>query len=163
MKQFLIIGNMNAVTYKEVFPLIKDGKVRLGVNSRMDFTHKGQTEKGVASLWFTTLHSDHINPPIPLTKHYTPEAYPKYDNYDAIEVGRTENIPMDYYGVMGVPISFLDKWCTEQFEIIDAENQPEIGGGKDIQTPYHTKSWGVCPSFQLNGKQTYRRILIKHK
>ena len=131
MKDFLIIGNLNAVTYKEVFPLIKAGQVRLGVNSvKVFIMPSGDAQKFGNICWHTTLHHDKSNPPIPLTKRYTPADYPKYDNYDAIEVSRTEDIPRDYYGVMGVPISFLDKWCTEQFEIVDAETHPEFRGGR---------------------------------
>ena len=119
MKAFLIIGNLNAVTYKEVFPLIKDGKVGLGVNGVKTFIMpSGDARKFGNIVWFTTLSHDHINPPLTLTATYTPEAYPRYDNYDAIEAGRTKDIPCDYDGVMGVPISFLDKWCPEQFEVV---------------------------------------------
>ena len=148
MKDFLIIGNLNAVTCKEVFPLIKDEKVRLGVNSVKTFIMpSGDIQKFGNITWYTTLHHDRVNPPLQLTAHYAPEAYPRYDNYDAIEVSRAENIPMDYYGVMGVPISFLDKWCTEQFEIIGNEDSLNI-----------TK--GGC---YLNGKRLYAKILIRRK
>ena len=131
MKQFLIIGNLNAVTYKEVFPLIKAGEVGLGVNGVKTFIMPSGTLQKFGNIyWYTTMTKDHINPPLTLTATYTPEAYPRYDNYDAIEVGRTKDIPRDGYGVMGVPISFLDKWNKEQFEIVDAENQPEFRGGR---------------------------------
>ena len=148
MKDFLIIGNLNAVTYKQVFPLIKAGRVSLGVS-----IHSGDREFEVADdypleaagcrvgadgrkfirvkgvRWFPTLPIKGC-PPLTLTVTYTPEAYPKYDNYDAINVDKTKDIPCDYDGVMGVPISFLDKWCPEQFEIVDAENQPEVKGAR---------------------------------
>ena len=146
MKDFLIIGNLNAVTYKQVFPLIKDGQVKLGASIhsgdrpfevREDYPLRSAgfyvdaDERRYIRVngvrWFTTLPTKDY-PPIILTKHYNPADYPKYDNYNAIEVSRTKDIPRDYYGVMGVPISFLDKWCPEQFEIVDAENQPEVGG-----------------------------------
>ena len=148
MKDFLIIGNLNAATYKRVFPLIKDEKVRLGVNSVKTFIMPSGTLQKFGNIcWYTTMTPDRVNPPIVLTKRYNPADYPKYDNYDAIEVSRTENIPCDYYGVMGVPISFLDKWCTEQFEIIGNEDSLNI-----------TK--GGC---YLNGKRLYAKILIRRK
>lgn len=138
-KKFLIIGNMNCVTYKEIFPLIKNDELWLGTNS------KGGTRKGntmcfgvpegaeiknvsigshgerltqVSAWWFTNLDHAKRHEKLVLWKHYTPEEYPKYDNYDAINVDRTTEIPKDYDGVMGVPISFLDKYCPEQFEIV---------------------------------------------
>ena len=156
MKAFLIIGNLNAVTYKEVFPMIKAGEVRLGVhtNTTMRFVSPYENVQGdgneiavPAVTWYTTLSHDRINPPLTLTATYTPEAYPKYDNYDAIEVGRTEDIPRDYYGVMGVPISFLDKWNKEQFEIVGNEDSLNIAKGR-------------C---YLNGKRLYAKILIKRR
>ena len=120
MKQFLIIGNINAVAYKQVFPLIKAGQVRLGVcnRTRAFVTPEGKEQPFGNTYWFTTLSHGHINPPLALTATYMPDAYPKYDNYDAINVDRVKDIPCDYDGVMGVPISFLDKWCAEQFEIV---------------------------------------------
>ena len=161
-KKFLIIGNQNAITYKEIFPLIKENKIWLGFNSG-DMSFKvpadsepratrfwqdetGQKWRSMGNIaWFTNLDHTKRHEPLILYRNYTPEDYPRYDNYDAIEVGHTKDIPMDYDGVMGVPISFLDKWCPEQFEVVDADG------------------WGVCPSFRLNGRQTYRRILIRRK
>ena len=162
MKAFLIIGNLNAVTYKEVFPMIKEGKVRLGVNNgNMAFrvppdsgpraTRYWQDDTGQKwrslgnSCWFTNLEYDVRHNPIHLSARYTPEAYPKYDNYDAIEVGRTENIPCDYDGAMGVPITFLDKYCPEQFEIIKFRHGDD---GKDLA---------------VNGKCPFCRILIRRR
>ena len=163
MKDFLIIGNLNAVTYKEVFPMIKNGQVRLGVGfhagnaffcipegEQVNFTKgvyypRTRLVKFRNCCWFTTLDYPKCHEPLQLTKHYTPEAYPRYDNYDAIEVSRTENIPMDYYGVMGVPISFLGKCCPEQFEIVKFRHGND---GKDLA---------------VNGKCPFFRILIKRK
>ena len=151
MKDFLVIGNMNAVTYKEVFPLIKEGEVRLGINSAKTFIMpSGGTQKFGNICWYTTLTNDCHNPPIQLTAHYTPEAYPKYDNYDAIEVSKTKDIPIDYYGTMGVPISFLDKWCTEQFEI--------VGYMASTTTTEYNMGYPY-----INGEKGYARILIRRK
>ena len=170
MKDFLIIGNLNAVTYKEVFPLIKEGEVRLGVNSRMDFAYQGERINGIASVWFTTLTHDHVNPPITLTKRYTPADYPKYDNYDAIDVSRTEDIPCDYDGTMGVPISFLDKYCPEQFEIVDMAHR---GAGKYLlrtkvytakDSPYYS-TLNATAVLIVDGipQPIYFRILIRRR
>ena len=170
MKAFLIIGNMNAVKYKEVFPLIKAGEVRLGVCNRIRafVTHEGTLQPFGNTYWFTTLTHDHINPPLTLTATYTPEAYPRYDNYDAIEVSRTKDIPCDYYGVMGVPISFLDKYCPEQFEI--------LGITQRADDPYKLKRYDASEYHNANDlncraviiangkpKAIFPRILIKRK
>jgi hypothetical protein len=146
-KQFVIIGNMNAITYKEVFPLIKQNKMWLG-----ESIHSGDREFGVPQhypleaasnridekgnkyirvkgvRWFTNFEHGRRHQPLQLMtmqdnlrfnkKMKGKEAYDKYDNYDAIEVSFTDAIPSDYTGVMGVPISFLDKYCPEQFEIL---------------------------------------------
>lgn len=149
-KKFIIIGNMNCVTYKEIFPLIKDDELWLGTNS------KGGTRKGntmcfgvpegaevknvslgshgerltqISAWWFTNLDHAKRHERLTLWKQYTPEEYPKYDNYDAINVDKTTQIPVDYDGVMGVPISFLDKYCPEQFEIVAFRKGDD---GKDL-------------------------------
>lgn len=169
-KKFLIIGNGNAVSYKEIFPLIKENKMWIGagkgmggkavefmVDEKIYDTTKGSVnriENGICYVgvmmvtWFTNLDHDKRHQPIDLYKKYNAEEYPKYDNYDAIEVSKVCEIPMDYNGVMGVPISFLDKYCPTQFEIkgLDryVEDNPRYG--------YR---------FRINGKETYARILIK--
>lgn len=169
MKKFLIIGNMNAITYKEIFPLIKKNEMWggcKGFSGGMNFnvndeTYDASKEKQASKvidgrivknimgcIWFTNLDHQKRNTPLDLYKHYNAEEYPKYDNYDAIEVGRVSEIPMDYDGVMGVPISFLDKYCPTQFEIkgLDryVEDNPRYGH-----------------RFHINGKETYARILIR--
>ena len=106
MTDFIIIGNTNAVTYKEVFPLIKDNKLRLGYTSVKTFnTAEGEKKFGNVG-WFVTFPVK--KRPLILSKTYTPEDYPTYDNYPAIEVSRVKDIPKDYEGVMGVPITILD-------------------------------------------------------
>ena len=138
-KKFLIIGNINVITYKEIFPLIRSNQIWPG------FNEKGGTRKGntllfgvpdtyeskslvvrdgkrymqVSAWWFTNLDHKKRHQPLDLRGvYYDPNKYPKYDNYDAIEVSKTADIPCDYDGVMGVPITFLDKYCPEQFEIL---------------------------------------------
>ena len=140
-KKFLILGNKNAVTYKEIFPLIKDNRLWIGVTpmsreiyfdvpqeyiddglskkkDRSIIQHNGKFMARSPSIWFTNLdhrkrHEEQI-----LYKVYTPTEYPSYDNFDAIEVAKTDEIPMDYDGLMGVPITFLDKYNPDQFEIV---------------------------------------------
>ena len=162
-KDFLIIGNVNAISYKEVFPLIKENKMWLGVSSfnkgmyfgvpddytyadtyKFDRERNGKKVMRVSSIcWFTNLDHKKRHEELVLYKKYNEEEYPKYDNYDAIEVSKVTDIPMDYYGVMGVPITFLDKYCPEQFEIVKFRKGDD---GKDL-----------C----VNGKCPYFRILIK--
>lgn len=116
MKSFLIIGSLNVISYKEVFPYIKSRVVKYRPQC-CGIKCYDNTDKKVAATWYTTMEVPYI-PPLVLTKSYTPEDYPKYDNYDAIEVSKTKDIPCDYQGVMGLPITFLDKWNPKQFEII---------------------------------------------
>jgi hypothetical protein len=146
-KDFLILGNMNAITYKEVFPYIKDNRIGLGyLNGAKSFiTPDGVEQKFGNIFWYTTLPIAKHNEELILYKHYNPEEYPKYDNYDAINVDKTCDIPEDYDGVMGVPISFLDKYNPTQFEIIQFRKGND---NKDLS---------------YNGKTPYFRILIKKK
>ncbi len=179
-KKFLILGNMNAITYKEVFPIIKDNKMWLGASGvgatyqlpdSAEQFHKEENGKKYANVstacWFTNLEHGRRHEPLTLmseadnikhSKHKDVKGigYRKYDNYDAIEVPFTDAIPSDYKGVMGVPISFLNKYNPGQFEIIGlaAGNIRGLAGvptstGKD--GPY------------IDGKLKYGRIIIKHK
>lgn len=162
-KDFLIIGNVNAISYKEVFPLIKENKMWLGVSSfnkgmyfgvpddytyadtyKFDREQDGKKVMRVSSIcWFTNLDHKKRHEELLLYKKYNKEEYPKYDNYDAIEVGKVTDIPVDYNGVMGVPITFLDKYCPTQFEIVKFRKGDD---DKDLS---------------VNGKCPYFRILIK--
>ena len=173
-KKFLVIGNMNAITYKEVFPLIKENKMWLGATGFMTdmvfevpkgteikksdkdkaerLGYKGNYTRLGNSCWFTSLEHGRRHRPLELmamadnlkfNKKIKDCPYPKYDNYDAIEVCVTNGIPSDYDGVMGVPISFLDKYCPEQFEII------KFRKGNDDK------------DLSVNGKCPYFRILIR--
>ena len=131
-KKFLLLGNNNAITYKEIFPLIMSNKMWLGYsnNKTMEFVLSDSYEKWdriengkkigkvPAISWFTNLEHDHRNRPLDLTQRYDPRYYPKYDNYDAIECSKVMDIPRDYDGVIGVPITFLDKYCPTQFRIV---------------------------------------------
>lgn len=152
-KKFLIIGNQNAISYKECFSLLKDNKMWLGASIHsgdrefmIPQTYEVRTkslridENGnryirvVGVRWFTNLDYPQRHEFIDLYKHYSPEEYPTYDNYDAINVNVTAEIPCDYDGVMGVPITFMDKYCPDQFEIVT------LGVGEDNFTP--TKKYG---------------------
>lgn len=174
-KKFIIIGNMNAITYKEIFPLIKNNKIWLGVSGIIKQGYKvpdsyelyGKgcytNEKGEKfikmgnTIWYTNLEHSHRNEKMILFRNYTPEEYPKYDNYDAIEVSKTCNIPMDYDGVMGVPISFLDKYNPNQFEILG------ITENSDIVKKFYIEGNNKYDRPYINGKRKYSRILIRRK
>jgi hypothetical protein len=163
-KKFLIIGNMNAITYKEIFKLVKEDKLWFGasiksgdrefgvpndyplnaVGSRIDESgNKFIRVKGVR--WFTNLDYDERHEDLVLYKKYTPEEYPKYDNFDAINVDKTKDIPADYEGYIGVPITFMDKYNPAQFEIVKFRKGDD---DKDL-----------C----INGKPPYFRIIVKNK
>lgn len=167
-KKFLIIGNVNAITSKEVFPLIKNNQIWLGAS-----IHSGDREfrvpddyplkatgsridkngvkyirvKGVR--WFTNLDYKQRHEDLILYKHYLPNEYPKYDNYNGINVDKTADIPMDFNGAMGVPITFLDKYSPEQFKLIKFRKGDD---NKDLR-------------YTIDGetKQPYFRIIIKNK
>ena len=131
-KQFVIIGNQNAITYKEIFPLLKENKMWLGNHSGAQsflvpqnfernntYIENGKKYAKFGNIcWFTNLDTKKRHEIMPLYKKYSPEEYPQYDNYAAIEVSKVSDIPYDYSGAMGVPITFLDKYNPEQFEII---------------------------------------------
>ncbi len=159
-KQFLIIGNTNALTYKETFRMFQQDKIRTGYtnfnvgmffqvpNNWEKFHHMENGKKMVrvsTSCWFTNLHVAKHNEDLLLYKHYTPEEYPKYDNYDGINVNTYTDIPCDYDGAMGVPVTFLDKYNPDQFEII------KFRKGNDDK------------DLTINGKSPYFRILIRNK
>lgn len=158
-KKFVIIGHQNAITYKEIFPLIKENKIWLGfgfrggaghfISNYEDTATANDRKEGMIRVsgvhWFTNLDIAKRHEELILYKPYTPEDYPKYDNYDAINVDKTKEIPMDYKGAMGVPITFLDKYNPEQFEII------KFRKGNDDK------------DLSVNGKCPYFRILIKNK
>lgn len=167
-KQYIIIGNMNAAIYKEIFPLIADNKLWLGYNSghfwfkvpdsyeekKTDFKidESGQKWRRMGNIcWFTNVDIDKRHEDMVLFRNYTPEEYPKYDNYDAIEVSKTADIPCDYYGVMGVPLTFMSQYNPEQFQIV----------GLDRYTV--PKEFLVGGRVAINGKPKYARILIRRK
>lgn len=144
-KKFLIIGNKNAITYKEFFPLLKEDKVWIGYENPSEFmTPDGMTKK-VQGLcrWFTNLDIQKRHEKLILWKHYTPEEYPTYDNYPGINVDKVSEIPCDYDGGMGVPITFLDKYNPEQFEIVAFRKGDD---GKDL---VFTRERRVQPYFRI--------------
>ena len=162
-KKFLIIGNKNAITYKEFFPLLKDDEVWIGCNSPAEFsTPDGMTKKlNGLTRWFTNLDVAKRHEKLILWKNYTPEEYPRFDELpDVINVNKVQNIPVDFDGLMAVPITFLDKYNPEQFEIVDALNRYTIldyfGVNEDIQNRHSH----CC---NINGKSTYYRIVIRKK
>jgi hypothetical protein len=180
--KFLILANQNAASYKEVFQLIRDNKVWLGYNSgdmsfkvptyyepretRFWVDEDGQKWRSFGNMtWFTNLdiakrHEDFI-----LYRKYEPENYPTYANYDAIEVGRMADIPYDYAGAMGVPITFLDKYNPDQFEILG--NSRELGTPMAAIAEKGTYQQGGPRFYLPNGDGTYRRmydrIVIRNK
>lgn len=185
-KKFLIIGNQNAITYKEIFPLLKDNKMWIGYKSGdMAFTvpnsyesretrfwidENGQKWRSLGNIcWYTNLDIEKRHEDMILFRNYTSENYPHYDNYDAIEVSKVADIPCDYDGAMGVPITFMDKFNPDQFEILGITDRQNTSG-------LRTKKYTVSDSPKYNDlnarsvlkaeqgyKQMYARILIKRK
>lgn len=169
-KKFVIIGHQNAITYKEIFPLIKENKIWLGygfkgsaghfISSYEDTATAGDHREGMIRVsgvvWFTNLDIDKRHEDLILYKQYNPEEYPKYDNYDAIEVNKTSDIPFDYNGVMGVPITFLYKYNPAQFEIVWTTDRGGDGMIEHLKLPHIRFDAPV-----VNGKGVYKRILIR--
>ena len=165
-KKFITIGHQNAITYKEIFPLIKQNKMWLGFGFRGGATHfiSGYEDYATATdrkegmirvsgvVWFTNLDHKKRHEELILYKRYSPEEYPTYDNYDAINVDKTAEIPMDYEGVMGVPVSFLDKHNPDQFEILGSNR----GVDQDPERIYGRGSY-------LNGKETFKRLFVRNR
>ena len=167
-KEFLIIGNKNAITYKEIFPLIKENKLWLGISFPNEFIlPNGEITKTVSGLcrWFTNLTHDKRNKPLDLVQKYDPRYYPKYENYDCIECSKVMDIPVDYDAVIAVPITFLDKYCPNQFRILGIACGNSWANYKDILKLLNfnpnMKYGGGLGSPILNGKATYARILIQ--
>jgi len=205
-KRFLIVGNVNAITTKEVFPLIMDNRVWLGASIHsgdrkfwvpdhypLEAAGCGIDENGKRFIrvkgvrWITNLDYRQRHEDLILFKTYSPEAYPHYDNFDAIEIGKVEDIPCNYDGVMGVPVTFLDKYNPEQFEILGitktwfgmaTKNYPDQiqvskdgtrkkvsklndGAVLEVDSPPKGKTY-----YEVGGKkyvQTYPRILIRRR
>lgn len=180
-KKFLIIGNQNAITYKEFFPLLKENKVWIGYGFNMSIVYKTpypnlleanrayviskgyDPNKGYVKVpaicWFTNLDVKKRHERLDLYKKYDPELYPTYDNYDAINVDKVADIPCDYFGVMGVPISYLDKYNPEQFRIIGmgtGDTAKQLG----IKKNYRGRT---DLAYTVNGEHIspYFRILIQ--
>lgn len=159
-KPFLVIGNKNAITYKDIFPLIKDNKIWLGNSLPKIFIDENGNKISKCMClcnWFTNIPHNSRKKPLILTKTYNAEDYPKYDNYDAIEVNKTKNIPIDYDGVMGVPISFLDKYCPTQFEIIGAGEGEFLTLNKHYVNPIQINKDGKT----FNGSKVNDCLIIK--
>ena len=160
-KKFIIIGNKNAITYKEIFSYIMEEKLWLGyrnINADMWFVVPenyecekiidGKRLKHIMGCWFTNLDTTKRHEVLTLYKSYNAEEYPNYDDYEAINVNKVTDIPCDFNGLMGVPITFLDKYNPKQFEILGLDD--------------HRVDWrGRGPD--LNGKPLYRRIIIRRK
>jgi hypothetical protein len=180
-KFFLILGDQNAISYKEIFKLIKENKMWLGYENGGtkwfkvpdDYDIQTESRKKIEDgakyfsfgriVWFTNLDTTKRHQPLTLYKKYAPDQYPKYDNYDAIEVSKYSEIPEDYYGAMGVPITFLDKYNPGQFEIIGSFNAgahgQELGAAK---TETHTKNKKIMWNGPVVAKKPlYKRIVIK--
>jgi hypothetical protein len=167
-KQFIILGPINAITYKETFPLIKEDKVWIGAtefnkgmyfNVGEDFEYSSsyrflksingtQVARVAGICWYTNIHHNKRNEEIILYKTYTKEEYPRYDNYDAININKVEHIPKDYYLPMGVPITFIDKHNRNQFKILG-----NLGS-------YGVDGYSLSAGIYINGAKIYKRLLI---
>ena len=179
-KDFLIIGNQNAITYKEIFPLLKGNKMWLGNKTGdMAFTvpdyyepretrywedENGQKWRSLGNIcWFTNLDIRKRHEDLILIRKYNPEDYPKYDNYNAIEVSKVKDIPYDYEGIMGVPITFIDKYNPDQFEILGSRRWSK---SEELIESHISKNREIAINDKktlINSKETYDRIFIRNK
>jgi len=173
-KKFLIVGTWNVITYKDIFQLIMNNKIWIGINSNRNFSgfivpkhyslygseaRLDENGNRIVSTnntcWFTNLDISKRHEELILYKPFNRKEYPKYDNYDAIEVSNTKDIPVDYDGCMGVPITFLNKYNPDQFEILGCS----YSYGEPVG--YHKK--GTDFSVSIKGEQKYKRLFIKNK
>ena len=176
-KYFIIIGSQNAITYQEIFPLLKDNKIWLGYgNGDMSFRvpdyfepretrfwidENGQKWRSMGNIaWFTNLDIKKRHEELILVKKYNSDEYLRFDNYDAINVNKVGDIPCDYTGVMGVPITFMYKYSPDQFEIVNALNRYVLVGNEELNEEIRNNHSHAC---NINGKATYFRILIRNK
>ena len=196
-KKFIIIGNQNAITYKEIFPLFKENRLWLGygfkgnvgffINTHYeDYAKSSQHKEGMIRvsgvMWYTNLDIDKRHEDLVLYRSFSANNYPQYSNYDAVDVGKTADIPFDYYGVMGVPVTFMDKFNPEQFEIIGCADYTGKYGSDDIGVSrigeewiskyreqggrgHYTANMTSLVYYDTNGKacNTFKRILIRRK
>lgn len=184
-KKFLIIGNINSVKYEEVFPLIASNKLWCGVNagggtrkgnslcfavpddyeSKSVIEYQGKRVQQVSAWWLTNLDHKQRHELLPLYKRYSREEFPKYVNFDAIEVSKTSDIPVDYPGLMGVPISFLPKYNPDQFELVGVSRDLVRTISDDIKKKGDYPQIGVFYLDRHDGtyKKMYDRIVIRHK
>ncbi len=168
-KPFIVVGNMNEVICREIFPLVRDGKLWLGHTHPTRFLRPDGTEKPFGNVvWCTNVDMPGRHGPLGLTERYAddPSRYPRYDNYDAIDVGRVADIPMDWDGVMGVPVSFLGRHCPEQFDIVwqaagntRACAPPEVL--RELGYVPHPEDRGGCGV--VDGRRKYVRILVRRR
>ena len=166
-KKFIIVGGYNAITYKDIFKHIKDDKLWLGYgfksgNAFFRIPKDRNFAKGVYDAdtglvkfrnvtWYTNIEHKKRNEELILYKEYNINEYPKYDNFDAIEVSKTSEIPIDYNGLMGVPITFMDKYNPEQFEIVGNAGS------------YAEDGYSLAQQLFVNGKKKFKRLIIKHR
>ncbi len=174
-KKFILIGHQNAITYKDVFPLIKENRMWLGYGFKRNMAHfiaphyqdtasDADHREGMIRVsgvvWYTNLDHNKRHEELMLVQcyHGNEAAYPHYDNYDAIEVSKTQDIPLDYEGVMGVPITFLTKYNPKQFDIIGATESEGSGFSSGLWNP----NSGVAQA-AINGKRVYKRLFIRNR
>ena len=176
-KQFLVIGSLGAISYESIAELLVLDKIRIGYYKVARFV-KGDREAHITSYWFTNLYVQD-KPPLQLSCTYKESNYPKYDNYDAIEVSKLEAIPVDYKGAMGVPITFLTVWCRKQFDVLDVTRtktkvlRTRVYSKKESIASHHALGYRNASFYNLNTRAcllkdgilrpTFTRVLIKWK
>lgn len=175
-KKFVIVGNQNAITYKEAFPLLRDDRLWLGYNKVKEFVvpSADHPERGnivtdgkgglIAKFgnicWYTNLDITKRHEDLLLYRRYKedPSRYPKYDNYDAIEVSKVKDIPEDYWGVMGVPITFMDKYNPDQFDIVGCSESEGRGFSNGLWDPASKTAQPI-----INGHKVYKRLFVRRR
>jgi hypothetical protein len=176
-KKFLIIGTWNAISYKETFELMRENKLWIGINSNRNFSgfivpdhypihgSEARIDKDGRRIvssnntcWFTNMDNEKRHERLILYRTYDPQAHPRYDNFNAIEVSRVNDIPKDYEGIMGVPITFLNKYNPEQFEIVGSDYDVKTGRLSELVRDGWT---GKVDRAYLNGERMYARLFVK--
>ena len=171
MKRFLIIGNANAVTYNCIFPLVADGTVHIRTKNgivcyAMTFYNEDGENKIIPSLWYTNLPSEHLKKELILTKTYDQEKYPMYDNYPAINVNCIKDIPKDYNGIMGVPMSVLLFNIQDKYEVLGYDHTVGLSQFEQDGKGVYARTLNQCSdpkpvyNARVDGKNEYARIMI---
>ena len=159
--KYILVANENVLVSTKIFPLVKDEIIHTGYTKIKEFNTPEGIQKFGNIIWITNLPIEKQNPPLPLSKYYDPNLYPKYENYDAINIDKLKDIPLDYNGVMGVPITYLSKHAPSQFKILGYVGGTTKNNGLNFDVPYIPHPDDRGGNGMVNGIRKYGRVFIQ--